>query len=74
MINDEIEQQISAEKIFIFHEYFFNTDISLIIGFIIMKIGIHVAEDCLEGTLSQNVDIGLSFDFILCRSWNFGKN
>ena len=46
-------------------------DISLIKGFIIMKICIHVAEDCLQGSLSQNVDIGPSFYFMLCRSWNF---
>ena len=39
-----------------------------------MKICIHVAEDCLEGRISQKFDISPSFYFILCRSWNFGKN
>ena len=64
---------MTNRKIFIFHEYFFNTDISLIIGFIIMKICIGVAEGCLEGSMSQNFNIGPSFYFMLCRSWNFGK-
>ena len=64
---------MTNRKIFIFHEYFFNTDISLIIGFIIMKFCIGVAEDCLEGSMSQNFNIGPSFYFMLCRSWNFGK-
>ena len=60
--------------IIIFHEYFFNTDISLIKGFIIMKICIQVAEDCLEGRVSQNFDIGPSYYFMLCRSSNLGEN
>ena len=54
---------MTNRKIIIFHEYFSNTDISLIIRFIIMKMCIHVAEDCLEGRVSQNVDIGPSFFF-----------
>ena len=65
---------MTNRKIFIFHEYFLNKDISLIIGFIIMEICMHVAEDCLEGRVSQNFDIGPSFYFMLCGSWNFGKN
>ena len=38
-----------------------------------MKIGMHVAETRLEGRVSQNFDIGLSFCFILCRRMNFLK-
>ena len=38
---------MTNRKIIIFHEYFVNKDNSLIIGFIIMKICMHVAEDCL---------------------------
>ena len=68
MINDKVEQ---IEKIMIFHEYFLNMDIWLIIELIIMKMCIHNAEDCLEGSVSQNVDIGPSFYLMLCRSWNF---
>ena len=52
---------MTNRKIIIFHEYFLNTDILLIIGFIIMKICIHVAEDCWEGSVSQNFDIGPRF-------------
>ena len=36
-----------------------------------MKICIHNAEDWLEGSMSQNFDIGPSCYFTLCRSWNF---
>ena len=65
---------MTNRKIIIFHEYFLNKDISLIIGFIIMKMYMHVTENCLEGRVSQNFDIGSSFYSTLCRSWNFGKN
>ena len=65
---------MTNRKIIIFHEYVLNTDISLIIRLTIIKICIHVAEVCLEGSMSQNFDIGTSFYFMLCRSWNFGKN
>ena len=65
---------MTNRKIIIFHEYFLNKDISLIIGFIIMKSCRHVAEDCLEGSVSQNSDIGSSFHLMLCRSLNFGNN
>ena len=44
--------------------YFFNMDISLIMALICMKSCIHNPEICFEGSLSQNVDIGLSF-FVL---------
>ena len=39
-----------------------------------MKMCIRVAEDCLEGRVSTNFDVGPIFFFMLCRSWNFGKN
>ena len=28
---------------------------------------------CSEGRVSQNVDIGLRFRFIVCRRWKLGK-
>ena len=34
---------------------------------------IHVSEIHLEGRVSQNIDIGLSFSFIACRSGEFQK-
>ena len=50
----------------IFHIYFLNMDISLIMKITGMKIAIHVAEIRWEGRVSQNFDIGLSFCLILC--------
>ena len=35
-----------------------------------IKLAIHVAEVRLEGKVSQNFDIGLSFSFMLCRRLN----
>ena len=35
---------------------------------------IHVSKTHLEGRVSQNFDIGLSLDFIACRSGGFQKN
>ena len=55
----------------IFHIYFLNMDISLIMKITGMKIAIHVAEIRWEGRVSQNFDIGLSFCLILCRKLNF---
>ena len=43
-------------------------DVCLIIEFIIMKMCIHNADDCFEGSVSQNYDIGPSLYFMLCRS------
>ena len=34
---------------------------------------IHVSETHLEGSVSQNVNIGLSLNFIACRSGGFKK-
>ena len=39
-----------------------------------METAIHVSETHLEGRVSQNVDIGLSLNFIACRSGGFKKN
>ena len=43
-------------KILIFHVYFFNIDISLIMALICLKTCMCVAEICLEGRVSQNFD------------------
>ena len=53
--------------------YFSNTDISLIITPIHLKTPIHLAETHLEGSVSQDFDIGLSFCFIVCRRRELGK-
>ena len=49
-------------------------NISLIIKLTIMKTVIHRAETHREGSMSQNIDIGLRFCFILCRKMDFQKN
>ena len=54
-------------KTHIFHVYFFNMDISVIIALISLKICMCIAEICMEGRVSQNVDLGRSFCFMLCR-------
>ena len=39
-----------------------------------LKTAIHVSDTHLEGRLSQNFDIGLSLNFIACRSGGFKNN
>ena len=51
-------------KILIFHTYFFNMDNSLIMRHICLKNAINVLQTHLEGWVSQNFDIGLSFNLI----------
>ena len=60
-------------KINIFHVYFSNMDISLIIALICLKMCMCVAEICMEGCLSQSFDLGLSFCLMLCISRHFEK-
>ena len=56
-------------KIIIFHIIFFNMDISLIIALIFLKTFMYITLICSEERVPQNVDIGLSFCFIVCRRW-----
>ena len=62
-----------AEKreILIFHKYFFNMDISLIMRLICLKIVKHILRIHLEGRVSQNVDIRLSFNLVAFRKGGF---
>ena len=60
-------------KTLLFHVHFLNMDISLIIAPISLKICICIAEICMQGSLSQNFDLGLSFCFMLCRRRHFEK-
>ena len=48
-----------------FHIYFFNMDISLIIIVTFLKLSTHDAVNHLEGSVSQNFDLGFSFCFIV---------
>ena len=56
-------------KILIFHVYFFNMDISRFIALICLKTCMCIAEICLEGRVSQNFDLGLSFCFMPYRKY-----
>ena len=58
-------------KILIFHVYFLSIGISLIIVLICLKTCMCIADMCIEGGVSQNFDLGLSFCFMLCRRRNF---
>ena len=64
----------SRELIIIFHIYFFNKDISLIIALICLKIWMYIPYMYMEEILSQIFDIGFSFCFIVCRRWKLEKN
>ena len=48
-------------------------DISLIIAHICLKICMCFVEICMEGSVSQNFDLGLSFCFMLCGRRHFEK-
>ena len=56
-----------------FPHIFFNMDISLIIALISLKICMYIAGICMERTLSQNFELGLSFCFMVCRRRNFER-
>ena len=60
-------------KILIFHVYLLNMDFSLIIALIYLKPCTCIAEICLEGRVSQNFDLGLSFCFMPYRKRNFER-
>ena len=61
-------------KIIIFHIYFLNKHILRNIRLTCFRTAIHVSETHLEGRVSQNFDVGLSLNFIACRSGGFQKN
>ena len=60
-------------KILIFHVYFFNMHILFIIAPIYLITCMYNTKICMEGSVSQNFDLGLSFCFMLCRRWDFEK-
>ena len=51
----------------IFHVYCFKMNISLIITRICLKTCMYIAEICVERSLSQNFDVGISFCFMMYR-------
>ena len=52
----------------IFHEYFFNMDISLNIPYKHFKFSTSIHKIQMEGSVSQNFDLGPNFHFMKCRS------
>ena len=57
----------------IFSWYFLNGDVSLNILFLYMKFYILILHIVIEGTVSQNFDLGPSFHFIDSRKWFYKK-
>ena len=51
----------------------YNMDISLIMSLKCLKFPTHVGKIHFERSLSQNVDIGICFCFVLCRRWHSAK-
>ena len=62
-----------SKKSLFFMYIFFNTDISLIIALIRLKICMCIAEICMKGRVSHNFDLGLSFCFLPYRKRNFER-
>ena len=60
-------------EILIFHKFILNMNISLIIRLTCLKIVRHVLKTYLEGMVSQNFDICLSFNLIAFRRGDFQK-
>ena len=53
--------------------YIFNMDNSLVTALICLRMCMCIAEICMEKSLSQNFELGLSFCFILCKRRDFGE-
>ena len=57
-----------------FHVYYFNMDIAPIIAPISLRICMYIAEIYMEGSMSQNFDLGHSLCLMQCRRRHFEKN
>ena len=60
----EIMEIINLKLIF-FHLYFLNIDISVAVHSIKLRFSVCVLKVLLGGIVSQNFDLGLTFDFML---------
>ena len=56
-----------------FSYIFLNMDISLVIALICLKTWMCIPDICMEGSVSQIFDLGLSFCFMVCRRRHFEK-
>ena len=57
----------------IIYQHLFNMDISLPITYKSFKFSTCIHEIWMQGSVSQNFDIGPSFDFMKCRNLNIKK-
>ena len=62
------EMKVSKNKKSFFFKHFLNKDISGAIAFSSLKFEMCIHEIHVEGSVSQNVDIGLSFYLRKCRN------
>ena len=59
---------INENEILIFHEDFLNMNISLHVAHKSIIFKTYIKDVWMEGSMSQNFDLGLSFHFIKCRN------
>ena len=57
----------------IFYQHFLNMDISLPVSYKSFKFLTCIHEIWMQGKVSQNFDLGPSFDFMRCRNLNIKK-
>ena len=60
------EMLVRKSENVIFHKHFLNIDISLPFTHKPLKFSICIHEIWMEGSVSQNFDLGPSFDFMKC--------
>ena len=69
MVPEKIQTYKSENSFFSW--YFLNSDISLNMSSLLMKLETVILHIVMEGTVSQNFNLGLSFDFIDFRKKYF---
>ena len=62
------ETMVGKNENLIFHQHFLNMDISLPITYKSFKFSTCIHEIWMQGKVSQNFDLGPSFDFMKCRN------
>ena len=67
------EIMVGKNKFDILPTFFFNMDISLLITYKSFKFSTCIHEIWMQGSVSQNSDLGPSFDFMKCRNLNIQK-
>ena len=73
MCRELSEIVVNDNNIFIFYEQFLNKDISVVISNSPLKFSTCIHEIEMEGIMSQNFDLGPSFNFIKCRKLHLKK-